>query len=57
MAITLPVQTPAQYSDPSVTRAGLISGLNIVTVAPFNKFTETRNFVPTCLSTNWQATL
>lgn len=46
MAITLPVQTPAQYSDPSVTRAGLISGLNIVTVAPFNKFTETRNFVP-----------
>lgn len=46
MAITLPVQTPAQYSDPSVTRSGLISGLNIVTVAPFNKFTETRNFVP-----------
>lgn len=46
MAITLPVQTPAQYSDPLVTRSGLISGLNIVTVAPFNKFTETRNFVP-----------
>lgn len=46
MAINVPVQTPAQYSDASVTRSGLISGLNIVTVAPFNKFTETRNFVP-----------
>lgn len=46
MAITTPVETPAQYSDPSVTRVGLISGLNIVTVAPYNKFTETRNFVP-----------
>jgi hypothetical protein len=46
MAITLPVQNPAQYSDPSVTRYGEISGLNIVTVRPFEKFTETRNFVP-----------
>lgn len=46
MSLTLPIQTPAQYSDPSVTRSGLISGLNIVTVIPFNKFTETRNFVP-----------
>ncbi len=46
MAITLPNANPAQYSDPSVTRYGLISGLNIVTVAPYNKFTETRNFVP-----------
>jgi len=44
--ITLPLATPAQYTDTSVTRAGLISGLNIVTVAPYNKFTETRNFVP-----------
>jgi hypothetical protein len=46
MAITTPLATPAQYSDPSVTRYGLISGLNIVTVAPYNKFIETRNFVP-----------
>lgn len=46
MAITLPLQTPAQYSDPSVTRYGEISGLNIVTVRPYEKFTETRNFVP-----------
>lgn len=46
MSITLPTATPAQYTDPSVTRYGLISGLNIVTVEPYNKFTETRNFVP-----------
>lgn len=46
MAIALPLQTPAQYSDPSVTRYGEISGLNIVTVRPYEKFTETRNFVP-----------
>ncbi len=46
MAITLPLQTPANYSDSAITRAGLISGLNIVTIEPFNKFTETRNFIP-----------
>ena len=46
MAITLPLATPANYSDPSITRAGLISGLNIVTVHPYDKFIETRNFVP-----------
>jgi hypothetical protein len=46
MSITTPNATPANYTDSSVTRYGLISGLNIVTVHPYDKFIETRNFVP-----------
>lgn len=46
MAVNIPLETPANYSDPSITRFGLISGLNIVTVKPYDKFVETRNFVP-----------
>lgn len=46
MAITLPSSTPAQYSDPAITRYGLISGLNIVNVHAYNKFIEKFNFSP-----------
>lgn len=46
MAITLANSTPANYSDPSITRAGLISGLNIVNVHAYNKYYETYGFVP-----------
>lgn len=46
MAITSPTTTPANYSDPSITRYGLISGLNIVNVHAYNKFTEKYNFMP-----------
>lgn len=46
MALNTPLATPANYSDAAVTRYGLISGLNIVTVHPYDKFVETRNFVP-----------
>ena len=44
--ITSPSSTPANYSDPSITRYGLISGLNIVNVHAYNKFHETYGFVP-----------
>ena len=46
MPITSPTSTPANYSDPSITRYGLISGLNIVNVHAYNKFIEKYNFVP-----------
>ena len=46
MAITLPNSTPANYSDPSVTRYGLISGLNIVNVHAYDKFYDTYGFAP-----------
>ena len=46
MAITVPNSTPANYSDPSITRAGLISGLNIVNVHALEKFYETYSWKP-----------
>lgn len=47
MAITLPNTTPAQYSEPSVTRYGLLSsGLNIVNVHAMNRFIEKYNYSP-----------
>jgi len=46
MAITVPNSTPANYSDPSITRAGLISGLNIVNVHALDKFYETYGWAP-----------
>jgi len=46
MAITIPNSTPTNYSDPSVTRFGLISGLNIVNVHAYNKFYDTYGFAP-----------
>lgn len=46
MAITLPNSTPANYSDPSVTRYGLISGLNIVNVHAANTFYDTFGWTP-----------
>lgn len=41
-----PSGTPANYSDPSITRYGLISGLNIINVHAYDKFKETYGFVP-----------
>lgn len=41
-----PSGVPANYSDPSITRAGLISGLNIINVHAYDKFHETYGFVP-----------
>lgn len=46
MPITSPNSTPAAYSDPAITRYGLISGLNIVNVHAYNKFIEKFNFTP-----------
>lgn len=46
MAITIPNSTPANYSDPSVTRYGLISGLNIVNVHAANTFYDTYGWTP-----------
>lgn len=46
MPITTPVTTPANYSDPSITRYGLISGLNIVNVHAYNAFVEKYSFMP-----------
>jgi len=46
MAITVPNSTPANYADASITRAGLISGLNIVNVHAYNKFYETYGWAP-----------
>ena len=46
MAITLPNSTPTNYSDPSITRYGLISGLNIVNVRAYNEFYDTYGFAP-----------
>lgn len=46
MAITIPNSTPANYSDPSVTRYGLISGLNIVNVHAANTFYDTFGWTP-----------
>lgn len=46
MAITIPNSTPANYSDPAVTRYGLISGLNIVNVHAANTFYDTFNWTP-----------
>lgn len=46
MAITVPNSTPANYADPAITRAGLISGLNIVNVHALDKFYETYGWAP-----------
>lgn len=46
MAITIPNSTPANYSDPSITRYGLISGLNIVNVQAHDMFYDTYGFAP-----------
>jgi len=46
MAITLPNSTPANYSDPAITRYGLISGLNIVNVHASNTFYDTFGWMP-----------
>lgn len=46
MSITIPNSTPANYADPSVTRYGLISGLNIVNVHAANTFYDTFGWTP-----------
>jgi len=46
MPITTPNTTPANYTDPSITRYGLISGLNIVNVHAFNQYFDFYGFVP-----------
>lgn len=46
MAITIPNSTPANYADPSITRYGLISGLNIVNVHASNTFYDTYGWMP-----------
>lgn len=47
MAITqTPVSTPANYSDPSITRFGLINSLNVINVRAMNEYYETYGFIP-----------
>lgn len=46
MAITIPNSTPANYSDPAITRYGLISGLNIVNVHAYDAFYDAYGFAP-----------
>jgi len=46
MAITIPNSTPANFSDPSINRYGLISGLNIVNVHAYDRFYDTFGFAP-----------
>lgn len=46
MAINIPNSTPANYSDPAVTRYGLISTLDIVNVHAANTFYDTFNWLP-----------
>lgn len=46
MPITSPLTTPANYTDPSITRYGLVSGLNIVNVHAYDKFIEKYGFMP-----------
>ena len=46
MPITTPNTTPANYSDPAITRYGLISGLNIVNVHAYNQYYDFYGFAP-----------
>jgi hypothetical protein len=47
MAITpSSLGTPANYSDPSITRYGLINQLNVINVIALNEYYETYGFMP-----------
>ena len=46
MAINQPSSTPANYSDPSITRYGLINQLNVINVIALNEYYETYGFLP-----------